>query len=110
MLTSDEFHRLADVPPEVEWFANLTNAHTRRAYPPKSPLRLPSRSREMTARYKNPANAAKSTKEKSRNLTNADPEAIVSRVGFSMAIPGQISAEIDTAKNGARGRRSLRRS
>ena len=32
MLTSDEFHRLADVPPEVEWFANLTNAHTRRAY------------------------------------------------------------------------------
>ena len=32
MLTADEFHRLADVPPEVEWFANLTNAHTRRAY------------------------------------------------------------------------------
>jgi hypothetical protein len=27
-----EFHRLADVPPEVEWFANLGNAHTRRAY------------------------------------------------------------------------------
>ena len=32
MLTSEEFRRLADVPPEVEWFANLTNAHTRRAY------------------------------------------------------------------------------
>src|ERR1700689_68213 len=32
MLTADEFHQLADVPPEVEWFANLTNAHTRRAY------------------------------------------------------------------------------
>ncbi len=27
-----EFHRLADVPPEVEWFANLSNAHTRRVY------------------------------------------------------------------------------
>ena len=32
MLTAAEFHQLADVPPEVEWFANLTNAHTRRAY------------------------------------------------------------------------------
>ena len=30
LLTSAEFHRLADVPPEVEWFANLGNAHTRR--------------------------------------------------------------------------------
>jgi hypothetical protein len=30
MLTAAEFHQLADVPPEVEWFANLTNAHTRR--------------------------------------------------------------------------------
>jgi len=27
-----EFHRLADVPPEVEWFANLSNPSTRRAY------------------------------------------------------------------------------
>ena len=25
MLTAAEFHQLADVPPEVEWFANLTN-------------------------------------------------------------------------------------
>ena len=25
LLTADEFHRLADVPPEVEWFANLSN-------------------------------------------------------------------------------------
>ena len=32
LLTAAEFHRLADVPPEVEWFANLENAHTRRAY------------------------------------------------------------------------------
>ena len=32
MLTASEFQKLADVPPEVEWFANLTNAHTRRAY------------------------------------------------------------------------------
>jgi len=32
LLTADEFHRLADVPPEVEWFANLSNAHTRRVY------------------------------------------------------------------------------
>jgi integrase/recombinase XerD len=31
-LLTEEFRRLADVPPEVEWFANLTNAHTRRAY------------------------------------------------------------------------------
>ena len=31
-LTAAEFQRLADVPPEVEWFANLTNRHTRRAY------------------------------------------------------------------------------
>jgi integrase/recombinase XerD len=32
MLTAAEFQKLADVPPEIEWFANLTNAHTRRAY------------------------------------------------------------------------------
>jgi integrase/recombinase XerD len=32
LLTASEFQQLADVPPEVEWFANLTNAHTRRAY------------------------------------------------------------------------------
>ena len=32
MLTAAEFRKLADVPPEVEWFANLTNAHTHRAY------------------------------------------------------------------------------
>ena len=30
--TAAEFHRLADVPPEVEWFANLSNPSTRRAY------------------------------------------------------------------------------
>jgi integrase/recombinase XerD len=32
MLTAAEFHRLTDVPPEVEWFANLANPQTRRAY------------------------------------------------------------------------------
>jgi integrase/recombinase XerD len=32
LLTAAEFHRLADVPPEVEWFANLSNTSTRRAY------------------------------------------------------------------------------
>ena len=32
LLTAAEFHRLADVPPEVEWFANLTSPQTRRAY------------------------------------------------------------------------------
>jgi hypothetical protein len=28
MVTAAEFQKLADVPPEVEWFANLTNVHT----------------------------------------------------------------------------------
>src|ERR1700691_4377857 len=32
LLTAAEFHKLADVPPEVEWFANISNHHTRRAY------------------------------------------------------------------------------
>jgi site-specific recombinase XerD len=32
MLTAAEFHQLADVPREVEWFANVANRHTRRAY------------------------------------------------------------------------------
>jgi integrase/recombinase XerD len=32
LLTAAEFHRLADVPPEVEWFANIGNPHSRRAY------------------------------------------------------------------------------
>ena len=31
-LADPSFYRLADVPPELEWFANLANAHTRRAY------------------------------------------------------------------------------
>lgn len=31
-LTSAEFHTLAAVPPEVEWFANITNPRTRAAY------------------------------------------------------------------------------
>lgn len=32
LLTSEEFLRLSDVPPEAEWFANITNKATRRAY------------------------------------------------------------------------------
>jgi site-specific recombinase XerD len=32
LLTSAEFQRLAAVPPEVEWFANIRNRSTRRAY------------------------------------------------------------------------------
>jgi integrase/recombinase XerD len=32
LLTAAEFQRLADVPPETEWFANLTNLHTKRSY------------------------------------------------------------------------------
>ncbi len=32
LLTAPEFQRLAVVPPEVEWFANLSNPSTRRAY------------------------------------------------------------------------------
>ena len=32
LLTKEEFQGLAAIPPEVEWFANLTNANTRRAY------------------------------------------------------------------------------
>jgi hypothetical protein len=31
-LTAAEFQGLADVPPELEWFANITNEQTRRAY------------------------------------------------------------------------------
>ena len=31
-LTAPEFARLADVPPEAQWFANLDSAQTRRAY------------------------------------------------------------------------------
>ncbi|AIV50269.1 tyrosine-type recombinase/integrase [Burkholderia pseudomallei] len=31
-LTAAEFHQLANVPPEAEWFANLDNPRTRRAY------------------------------------------------------------------------------
>lgn len=31
-LTPAQFGQLADVPPEVEWLANITNPKTRRAY------------------------------------------------------------------------------
>lgn len=31
-LTATEFHHLANVPPEAEWFANIGNVRTRRAY------------------------------------------------------------------------------
>ncbi len=32
VLTAREFQGLADVPPEAEWFANIDNRQTRRAY------------------------------------------------------------------------------
>jgi len=32
MLTAKQFRQLADVPPELEWLANITNEKTRRAY------------------------------------------------------------------------------
>lgn len=32
LLTAEQFQRLGDVPPEVEWFANLSSPATRRAY------------------------------------------------------------------------------
>jgi integrase/recombinase XerD len=32
LLTAPEFQHLAEVPPEVEWFKNLDNDHTKRAY------------------------------------------------------------------------------
>ena len=32
LLTAEEFQTLASVPPEVEWFANIENKNTRRAY------------------------------------------------------------------------------
>ena len=32
LLTNEDFHRLTEVPPEVEWFANINNAQTRRSY------------------------------------------------------------------------------
>jgi site-specific recombinase XerD len=32
VLTLTQCHRLAEVPPEIEWFANLANPNTRRAY------------------------------------------------------------------------------
>jgi hypothetical protein len=31
-LTTEQYRDLADVPPELEWLANITNAKTRRAY------------------------------------------------------------------------------
>jgi hypothetical protein len=31
-LTVEQFRQLEDVPPELEWLANITNLKTRRAY------------------------------------------------------------------------------
>ncbi len=31
-LTATQFHTLAEIPPELEWFVNLPNPNTRRAY------------------------------------------------------------------------------
>jgi site-specific recombinase XerD len=32
LLTSEQFLKLAEIPPEIEWFANIDNPQTRRAY------------------------------------------------------------------------------
>ena len=32
VLTSAQYHQLSDVPPAIEWFANIDNPQTRRAY------------------------------------------------------------------------------
>jgi integrase/recombinase XerD len=32
LLTAAEYRRLADVPPEAEWFANIANPNSKRAY------------------------------------------------------------------------------
>ena len=32
LLTAPQFQQLSDLPPEVEWLANIANVHTRRAY------------------------------------------------------------------------------
>jgi integrase/recombinase XerD len=32
LLTAAQFQRLAEVPPEVEWFKNIRNPNTKRAY------------------------------------------------------------------------------
>ncbi|RJP28478.1 MAG: hypothetical protein C4527_11915 [Candidatus Omnitrophota bacterium] len=32
ILTAEAFHQLANVPPEIEWFVNIENPRTRRAY------------------------------------------------------------------------------
>ena len=32
LLTAGRFQNLVDVPPELEWFANISNKSTRRAY------------------------------------------------------------------------------
>src|SRR5258707_11722775 len=32
LLTAAEYHRLADLSPEIEWSVNIANASTRRAY------------------------------------------------------------------------------
>jgi hypothetical protein len=32
LLTAAEYRRLAEVPPEAEWFANITNPNSKRAY------------------------------------------------------------------------------
>src|SRR5687768_10682431 len=32
LLSAEQFQQLAEVPPEIEWFANIDNPQTRRAY------------------------------------------------------------------------------
>ena len=57
-LTPAQFESLADVPPESEWFANLTNTNTRRAYRKDikdfmafAGLRQPEQFRDITRAY-----------------------------------------------------------
>jgi len=38
LLTAVEFRHLAEVPAEVEWFRNIDNRHTERAYGMRSPI------------------------------------------------------------------------
>jgi hypothetical protein len=43
LLTAEEFYRLKDVPPETEWFRNISNPSTKRAYQTRSAISCGSR-------------------------------------------------------------------
>ena len=52
LLSAAEFQHLADVPPEVEWFANITNRSTRKIHntAPASPIAALTSSYSRTSR------------------------------------------------------------